>query len=42
VQHDLEPQLVSLVSDDEQKLVVLLAEARLQLQELEQPEVGAV
>jgi hypothetical protein len=42
VQHDLEPQLVSLVGDDEEELVVLLAEAGLQLEELQKPEVGTV
>src|SRR5713101_3785404 len=42
VEYDLEPQLVSLVGDDEKEFVVLLAEASLQLQELEQPEVGAI
>src|SRR3989475_7035576 len=41
-QHDLEPQLVHLVRDDEEELVVLLAQPLLQAQQLRHLEVGAV
>src|SRR6266851_1736995 len=41
-QDDLEPELVNLVGDDEEQLVVLLAEALLQLQQLRYLEVGAI
>ena len=41
-QHDFEPELVDLVGDDEQQLVVLLAEPLLQPQQLRHLEVAAV
>jgi len=42
VQEDFEPQLISLVSNDEQQLVVLVAEPLLQLQQLGDLEVRAI
>src|ERR1700687_4208634 len=41
-QHDLEPELIDLVGDDEQQLVVLLAQLLLQGEELRHLEVRAV
>jgi hypothetical protein len=42
MQHELEPQLVDLVGDDEEELVVLVAEAVLERQELGDFEVAAI
>src|SRR5713226_7751177 len=41
-QDDLEPELIDLVRDDEQQLVMLLAEPLLQGKELRDLEIGAV
>ena len=43
MEHHLEPQLVGLVGDDEQELVVLLAQAMLKVEQLRDlPQVGAI
>ena len=42
VEHDFEPQLIHLVSDDEKQLVMRLAQALLKAQELRNLEVCAV
>jgi len=42
VEHDLEPELIGLVGDDEQELVVLAAQALLEPQQLRHLQVRAI